>query len=100
MRPLSCEGFGQFEIELPPGVSRSSAESRRLLDSSTVCVATTDVKDCFYRARVLEDLGRYFSPPAVPEHMFDGLSVRGLRAGAPPDPRARPCLAALPMGLA
>eukprot|EP00959_Pyramimonas_sp_CCMP1952_P439020 9190918-Pyramimonas_sp.AAC.1 len=63
---LSSEGFGRIEIELPPGVLPSSVEGQRLLDAFAVYVATTDVKDCFYRTRVREDLGRYFCLPAVP----------------------------------
>ncbi|CAK0882305.1 unnamed protein product [Prorocentrum cordatum] len=95
---LSSEGFGRIEIELPPGVLPSSAEGQRLLDAFAVYVATTDVKDCFYRMRVREDLGRYFCLPAVPKYVFDGLQVAGVPAETPPDAPVRPYLAVLPTG--
>ncbi|CAK0797401.1 unnamed protein product, partial [Prorocentrum cordatum] len=95
---LSSEGFGRIEIELPPGVLPSSVEGQRLLDAFAVYVATTDVKDCFYRTRVREDLGRYFCLPAVPKYVFDGLQVAGVPAETPPDAPVRPYLAVLPMG--
>ncbi|CAK0879112.1 unnamed protein product [Prorocentrum cordatum] len=95
---LSSEGFGRIEIELPPGVLPSSVEGQRLLGAFAVYVATTDVKDCFYRMRVREGLGRYFCLPAVPKYVFDGLQVAGVPAETPPDAPVRPYLAVLPMG--
>ncbi|CAK0880153.1 unnamed protein product [Prorocentrum cordatum] len=75
-------------------------EGRRLLNAFTVCVTTTDVKDCFYRMRIHEDLGRYFCLPAAPWHVLEGLPVAGLPAEAASDAMVYPCLGALPMGFA
>ncbi|CAK0882062.1 unnamed protein product, partial [Prorocentrum cordatum] len=97
---LSSEGFGRIEIELPLGVLPSSVEGQRLLGAFTVYVATTDVKDCFYRMHVREDFGRYFCLPAVPKHVLDGIQVAGVPGDAPPDALVRPYLAVLPMGFA
>ncbi|CAK0883464.1 unnamed protein product, partial [Prorocentrum cordatum] len=95
---LSSEGIGRIEIELPLGVLPSSVEGQRLLGAFAIYVATTDVKDCFYRMRVREDHGRYFCLSAVPKHALDGIQVAGVPADAPPDALARPYLAVLPMG--
>ena len=83
----------------PPGVVMAGPEvfaNLEVPDGSNVWCAETDIKDCFYRLRIGEDYGRYFSLPGVTAKSFGVTHVQG-RAVSPSDV-IFPCLAVLPMG--
>ena len=83
----------------PPGVVLAGPEVFANLEVSPearVFCAETDVKDCFYRLRILEAYGRYFCLPPVAAKEF-GVAHVGGKIVRPGD-LIYPCLAVLPMG--
>eukprot|EP00972_Heterocapsa_arctica_P084514 12449359-Heterocapsa_arctica.AAC.1 len=57
--------MSRIELELPQGISLDSQEGQRLLREATVSLGVADVKDCFHRMIMPEEMSKYFCFDAV-----------------------------------
>jgi hypothetical protein len=88
-----------LHFQNPPGVVMAGPEvfaNMEVAHTGQLFIAETDIDNCFYRLRIDENYGRYFSLPGVKASDFGITHVAGDLVG--PDERIYPCLAVLPMG--
>ena len=68
VRLLSSERFGRIQLALPEGVDVDSEAEVELLHEFSIAIATTDVRDCFHRFRILS-LSSFFFVSEQYRHM-------------------------------
>ena len=88
----------------PPGVQLGSAEALSRIEVvmgpdggvGQVFLGQADVRDCFYRMLIRQDLAEYFALPPV--RVRDVVDLVPELAAYDPDFLIHPCFGALPMG--